>query len=194
MTNSTTVSAQPDDATAAISALVTAFTNDPFIRWMFPKSDQYLSAFPRVLHYFAGAAFGSGTAYMSEDSSAAALWLPPGVSPDEDGLGQVLEDQVDPAMQDQVFAVMEQVGAGHPEAAHWYLPAMGVDPRSQGQGTGSVVLGDSLGVCDQTCSLAYLESTNPANIPFYRRHGFEIVGEIQVDGSPLLTRMLRKAA
>jgi len=194
MTPRSTVPARHDEATLTIATLVTAFANDPFIRWMFPRADQYLSAFPRVLHFFAGAAFDSRTAYRSADFSGAALWLPPGVSPDEEGLGQVLVDHVDEAMQEQVFAVMEQVGAGHPEAPHWYLPAMGVDPIRQGLGLGSSVLDHSLGFCDQTCRLAYLESTNPANIPFYRRHGFEVVGEIQIDGSPLLTRMLRKAA
>ena len=194
MTPQTTVPALHDAAARTIATLVTAFADDPFIRWMFPLADQYLSAFPRVLHYFAGAAFDSGSAYRTADFSGAALWLPPGVSPDENGLGQVLADHVDPAMQEQVFAVMEQVGGGHPEAPHWYLPAMGVDPIRQGLGLGSSLMGHTLGLCDQTCRLAYLESTNPANIPFYQRHGFQVVGEIQIDGSPVLTRMLRGAA
>lgn len=194
MTPQATVPALHDEAARTISTLVTAFAADPFIRWMFPRADQYLMAFPRVLQFFAGAAFESDTAYRSVDFIAAVLWLPPGVSPDEEGLGQVLVDHVDAAMQDQVFAVMEQVGAGHPAAPHWYLPAMGVDPIRQGSGIGSAVLDHSLARCDQTCRLAYLESTNPANIPFYQRHGFEVVGEIQIDGSPVLTRMLREAA
>lgn len=194
MTPQSTVPALHDEAARAISTLVTAFADDPFIRWMFPWADQYLSAFPRVLKFFAGAAFDSATAYRSADFSGAALWLPPGVSPDEECLGQVLADHVDPAMQDQVFAVMEQVGEGHPEAPHWYLPAMGVDPIRQGAGIGSAVLDHSLACCDLTCRLAYLESTNPANIPFYQRHGFKVVGEIQIDGSPVLTRMLREDA
>lgn len=194
MTPQATVPALHDEAARTISTLVTAFAADPFIRWMFPRADQYLLAFPRVLQFFAGAAFDSDTAYRSADFCSAVLWLPPGVSPDEEGLGQVLANHVDAAMQEQVFAVMEQVGAGHPEAPHWYLPAMGVDPIRQGSGIGSEVLDHSLARCDQTCGLAYLESTNPANIPFYQRHGFEVVGEIQIDGSPVLTRMLRETA
>jgi ribosomal protein S18 acetylase RimI-like enzyme len=194
MTPQATVPALHDEAARTISTLVTAFAADPFIRWMFPKADQYLLAFPRVLQFFAGAAFDSRTAYRSPDFSGAALWLPPGVSPDEEGLGQVLVDHVDAAMQEQVFAVMEQVGGGHPEAPHWYLPAMGVDPIHQGLGLGSTLMDHSLDLCDQTCRRAYLESTNPANIPFYQRHGFEVVGEIQIGGSPVLTRMLREAA
>jgi ribosomal protein S18 acetylase RimI-like enzyme len=194
MTSQETIAAQSDEADKTISTLVTAFASDPFIRWMFPRADQYIEAFPRVLQYFAGAAFGNQSAYRSVNFGGAALWLPPGVSPDEEGLGQVLVEHVNEDMQEQVFSVMEQVGGGHPEAPHWYLPAMGVDPIYQRSGVGSSVLDHSLRRCNQTCELAYLESTNPANIPFYQRHGFEVVGEIQIDGSPVLTRMLRTAA
>ncbi len=181
-----------DDTAGVIATLVTAFVGDPFIRWMFPQPEQYLSAFPLVLKYFAGAAFENRTAYRSMEMSGAALWLPPGVAPDEAGLGQVLQDHVDGDRQAQVFAVLEQVGAGHPEAPHWYLPAMGVDPRVQGSGHGRALLRVSLDACDRSCGLAYLESTNPANVPFYRRHGFDVIGEIRIDGSPALTRMLRE--
>ena len=104
----------------------------------------------------------------------------------------MLQDHIDAERQGQVFAVMEQVGAGHPEDLHWYLPAMGVDPRVQGKGYGAALLNKSLSACDTSCRLAYLESTNPINVPFYQRHGFEVIGEIQIDGSPVLTRMLRE--
>ena len=193
MSNRSVELATQDDSASIIATLVTAFVDDPFIRWMFPKPETYLTAFPMVLKYFAGAAFDTRTAYQAQEAKGAALWLPPGVSPDEEGLGQVLEDHVDAERQEQVFAVMEQVGAGHPEDAHWYLPAMGVDPKEQGKGFGAALLGESLGICDTSRRLAYLDSTNPRNVPFYQRHGFEVVGEIQIDGSPVLTRMLRLA-
>lgn len=40
---------------------------------------------------------------------------------------------------------------------------------------------------------AYLESSNPRNISLYERHGFEVVGEIQVGKSPVMTPMIRAA-
>ncbi|MGH9960925.1 MAG: GNAT family N-acetyltransferase, partial [Pyrinomonadaceae bacterium] len=46
--------------------------------------------------------------------------------------------------------------------------------------------------CDHDQKLAYLESTNPRNIPLYERHGFELLGTIQVGTSPRLFPMLRK--
>lgn len=191
MTRQAVEIATEDDRASVTAALVTAFARDPFLRWLFPDPGTYLQAAPRVFQYFAGGAFARKSAYRTQDRTGAALWLPPGVSPDEEGLGMVLQTNIGAKRLDTVFAVMEEVGAGHPDEPHWYLPAIGVDPMAQGKGFGSALLAESLNVCTQTCTPAYLESTNPANIPLYLRHGFEVVGEIQVGGSPVLTRMLR---
>jgi hypothetical protein len=45
--------------------------------------------------------------------------------------------------------------------------------------------------CDREGLPAYLESSNPRNIPLYQRHGFEVLGTIQLDASPPITPMLR---
>lgn len=188
-----TILASPGEFERVISALVAAFIADPFIRWLFPDAKQYMTFFPQVLKYFAGAAFEHGGAYRSDDFRSAALWLPPGVEPDEDSLASVMEQGVEREIQADAFAVLEQVGASHPAMPHWYLPAIGVDPVMQRKGYGSVLMDRGVSVCDDQHVTAYLESTNPANIPLYERFGFEVVGEIQVNGSPVLTRMLRKA-
>ena len=193
MSNSTVVSAQPLDREQSVASLVTAFTLDPFIRWMFPEPCQYLTYFPEVLKYFAGGAFDNASAYRSKDYFAAALWLPPGVSPDEESLGKVMEEGVDPALQSEVFAVLEQVAMSHPQDEHWYLPAIGVDPMYQGQGYGSALLERGLEVCDHNHLAAYLEASNPLNIPLYQRFGFEVIGEIQAGSSPAITPMFRAA-
>jgi GNAT superfamily N-acetyltransferase len=62
----------------------------------------------------------------------------------------------------------------------------------QCKGYGSVLMDHGVSVCDNQNIAAYLESTNPANIPLYERFGFEVVGEIQVGASPVITRMLRE--
>lgn len=181
------------DYDRSIAALVTAFVSDPFIRWMFPDARQFLTYFPQVLKFYGGRAFDSGSAYRSEDFGAAALWLPPGVSPDEEALGAVLQEGVDGELQEEVFAMLDQAGASHPEVSHWHLPVIGVDPRHQGRGYGSALLARGLEVCDLGHVAAYLEATNPANIPLYKRFGFEVVGEIQVGSSPAITPMFRAA-
>lgn len=193
MTGATVTSASEMDRERSIAALVAAFVSDPFIRWMFPEPRPYLVYFPQVLKFFAGRAFDNRSAYRSEDFKAAALWLPPGVSPEEEALGRVMEEGVDGKLLGEVFAVLEQVGGSHPQVEHWYLPAMGVDSRCQGKGYGSALLAHGLEVCDRGHVAAYLEATNPANIPLYERFGFQVVGEIQAGSSPAITPMFRAA-
>jgi hypothetical protein len=47
--------------------------------------------------------------------------------------------------------------------------------------------------CDRDGKLVYLESTNPSNLPFYGRYGFDLLGTIQVvEAVPLIFPMLRR--
>jgi ribosomal protein S18 acetylase RimI-like enzyme len=80
----------------------------------------------------------------------------------------------------------------HPSEPHWYLPLIGVDPFHQGKGYGAALMQYGRIPCDRDRTLAYLESTNPKNISLYERHGFELLGTIQVGTSAPLFPMLRK--
>lgn len=181
------------DRDKAMATLVTAFTADPLIRWLFPDAYRFLKYFPQFNNYFAGSAFDHNSAYRSDDFGATALWLPPGAGPDEEALGAVIAEGVDGSRQEEVFAVFEQAKASHPGVAHWYLPTIAVDPLRQGKGYGSALLAHGLEVCDRSHIAAYLESTKPANIPFYKRFGFEVLKTIQVGSSPPITPMFRTA-
>jgi len=68
---------------------------------------------------------------------------------------------------------------------------IGVDPPYQGRGYGAALLKYGLEQCDRDHAAAYLASTNPRNVPLYQRHGFEVLGKIQVGSSPPLVPMLR---
>jgi len=177
----------------AIAALVTAFGQDPVMRWAFPDPQQYLTHFPEFARLFGGRAFESGTAYCAGDFVATALWLPPGVQPDEEGLVGLLQRVVTERQREAVFAILEAADEYHPAEPHWYLPLLGVDPMRQGQGYGSALLARALEQCDAAGLPAYLESSNERNIPLYERHGFEVVGAIQAGDSPTLWPMRRAA-
>ena len=63
---------------------------------------------------------------------------------------------------------------------------------NQGKGIGSALLVPGLAQCDETGLPAYLESSKHSNIAFYRRHGFEVTGEIQLPlGGPPIWPMWR---
>ena len=180
------------DAERCLAVLALAFSSDPPCRWAWPYPQQYLEAFPRFARAFGGGAIEHGTANYYEGFSGVALWLPPGVAPDEASLVRVIQDTVAAARRDAMFAMFEQMDAFHPRAAHWHLPLIGVDPAHQGKGIGSALLRHALNASDSQKVLAYLEATSPQNVPLYERHGFEALGSIQVADSPPVVPMLRK--
>ncbi len=183
----------PSHDEQAVAALVTAFTADPAVRWMYPDARQYLDHFPDFVRAFGGRAFEHGTADSAAGDRAAALWLAPEVGPDEERVGAVLQESIDPERLPEVFAVIEHMAGFHPEEPHWYLPLIGVDPGLHHRGYGSALLRHALDRCDRDGLPAYLESTNDRNIPLYERFGFKVVGQIRTATSPIITPMVRKA-
>lgn len=176
-----------------VDVITLAFATDPIARWAFPNSQQYLEYFPNFIRLFGGRAFETETAYYVNGFSAAALWLPPNVQPDEDALIALFQNTVSRDLQDDLFAFFEQMGKFHPQEPHWYLPMIGTDPMRQNKGYGSMLMRQALVVCDRDRLPAYLESSNPRNITLYMRHGFEIVGTIQAGSSPPMFAMRRAA-
>jgi ribosomal protein S18 acetylase RimI-like enzyme len=176
----------------AVSAIVRAFSADPVARWMYPDSQHYWEYLPSFVKAFAGAAFEHRSADFVDGYSAAALWLPPGIHPDDDALFTLLRHSVPERDQPGVFALFEQMDGNHPAEPHWYLPMIGVDPEQQGKGYGSALLQHALARCDADGKLAYLESTSLKSLRLYERHGFELLGTIQVGSSPPLFPMVRK--
>lgn len=182
-----------EERSRCTAALGAAFIADPLLRWMFPDAEQYLTTFPKLMLPFGGAAFDLGTAHRTDDFRGVALWLPPGVAPDEETLGAVMEEGVTADLRGEVLELFEQVGAVHPQIEHWYLPAIGVDPIRQGRGYGSALLAHALAEVDRDDQPAYLESSNPRNVPLYERFGFEVIAELQAASSPTIHAMLRPA-
>ena len=67
-------------------------------------------------------------------------------------------------------AVMDRA---HPHGEHVYLWLLAVDPASQRGGVGRALLRR---VFDEAEAPVYLETANPANVPYYASNGFEEIG------------------
>lgn len=179
---------------AARAAVLMGFSTDPVARWMYPDAAEYFGHFPTFIRGLAGKSFEAGSANATDDNSGAALWLPPGVESDEEVLTNLILQTTEGQIQSDLFGLIEQMGANHPNEPHWYLPMIGVDTRMQNRGVGSALMRYSLERCDRDGLPAYLESSNPRNISLYRRFGFEVTGEIQAGSSPTMYPMVRRPA
>jgi len=181
------------DEDAVMAVLELAFATDPPMRYIFARPADYAGGFRRLAAVHGAASLKAGAAYLAEDGAAAAIWTPPGVSGDVEAIGPLVQELALP----ERLPVLAQVGDAlrryHPDEPHWYLAMIGVDPMRQGRGLGSTLLEASLAHVDADGGLAYLESSNPKNVPLYERYGFEVMGLIQPEDFPPLTPMLRPA-
>ena len=184
---------EPAEREQVTEIQVLAFAADPVIRWLWPEADGYLRHFPELVHAFGGRAFDHGTAHVTADFRGGALWLPPGVGPDDEGLEAIARERVEESIRSELFAIFEQMAESVPAEPHWHLAFIGVDPFWLGNGVGAALLEYALDRIDAQGGQAYLESTNPRNLTLYQRHGFEVVREIRVGGAPPMFPMLRAA-
>ncbi|MEZ5889947.1 MAG: GNAT family N-acetyltransferase [Xanthobacteraceae bacterium] len=180
------------DEDRAIATIVLAFAADPIARWTWPRSHDYLASMPEFVRAFAGRAFTSGNAWCTDECTGTALWLPPGLAPDEETLAELMQNTVAPAVLGEIAAGFEQMTKYHPHEPHWYLPLIGVDPAHQGKGHGDALMAHALARCDRERMPAYLESTNPRNMSLYLRHGFAPLGTIRIGSAPPLVPMVRQ--
>ena len=186
------------DVRALSRTLGRAFYEDPIMRWMLPDDKQRATGLPRMFaamtrrHFLAGG--GVEIATKGSDIGAATLWDPPGRWQQSrlDGLLMmpafiwVFRSRVKAAQE-----VAEVMKAEHPEEPHWYLCAIGSDPTVRGAGFGQALMRSRLDRCDAEHAPAYLESTKQETVPYYMRFGFEVTGEIKLDGGPSMWPMWR---
>ena len=188
------------DAERAIAALTLAFATDPVVRLFYPDPRDHLTHFPEMMRILIHHAIDCRSAYVVDGFSAAAIWFPPAdAAADADSdkarrrrLDALIEETASRDGNDDLFAALGKMGKYHLDVPHWYLHAIGVDPHHQNEGLGSVLMEHALPQCDADGVLSYLESSNPKNVPFYLRHGFEVMQVVQVGTSPTFTLMVRE--
>ena len=181
-----------ENAPDVLATITLAFVSDGPCRFLFPHPHDYLKYFPKFVEGFGGRAFENSGAYYLDGHVGAALWLPPGVHSDDEGLDELFATTMSECHRQATNDVLGQMAGYHPKEPHWHLTMIGVDPLERHKGYGSALLEAGLIPCDEARQTAYLESTNPRNIPLYERFGFEVVGTIDLGKCPPIYPMVRK--
>lgn len=188
-----------DDVPELSGVLARAFFDDPVAMHLIPSARRRpggLRSFFRIQLRKDLIPFGG--VYTTEDLAGAAMWAPPG-KPAPSPIGMLLSVlPVAPYVLGRHFGrtirSLAQVEAIHPKEPHWYLATLGTEPTRQGEGIGSALLRPVLERCDEDGARAYLESSKESNVPFYRRHGFEVTGKVRLGGGPDIWLMWRDPA
>lgn len=176
----------PSDDRTISDVLARAFWDDPVFTWLLPKESSRYAHAERFFRSEIRALRRRGQVLTTPDLSGAGLWAEPGRwqnSPRDlltagPRLAFSLGRRVPGAMR-----VLSTIERAHPQERHWYLAVLGTDPNRRGRGVGSTLIESVLATCDAEGLPAYLESSKESNIPFYRRHGFEVTDELSFPGT-----------
>jgi ribosomal protein S18 acetylase RimI-like enzyme len=187
---------------AAGELLARAHFDDPGSRYIIPEDEARARLSPKL--FTASVRFGYlyGLCHTTAGSMVGAtMWLPPGRT--DRPLWKMIRSGLFSAyLRVGINRVRRGLNYIHsteewhrrfaPEP-HWYLFLIGVEPRLQGQGIGSVLLRPVLARADEQHLPCYLETGNGRNVAFYEKHDFAVVYEADIPkGGPDIWCMLRK--
>ena len=78
------------DRQKILNTVLMGFSSDPLVRWMCPEAYNYV-LFLEFFDGFGGAAIEHDSAYIVDGFKGTALWLPPGIEPDEEKVVKEIE-------------------------------------------------------------------------------------------------------
>jgi ribosomal protein S18 acetylase RimI-like enzyme len=183
------------DLDALGAALADAFTDDPMMAWIYPDP----ATRPALMRTFMDLAieigFPHGHTYGVGANLGGAIWSPPDIDLFDDAtitrFFDVLGEQIGPRAE-EVGGGLLQINEHHPhDEPHFYLFVLGTSRAQQGGGLGSKMMREVLDRCDRQGLGAYLESSNTRNVPFYERHGFKVLAEVQLSDEFIARPMWR---
>ena len=202
VTQTPIVSLEGTQISGAGKVLGRAFWDDPAAIYIMPddakRAEQLAWFMTNAAHY--GDLFGSVDT-TAEKVEGAAIWLPPEEThvSDEKMSEAGFDELPDRLGEDgyerfgNMFGRMDELHERDVPEPHWYLFILGVDPPRQGQGLGSAIIRRGLARADEEGLPCYLETMKARNVPFYQKHGFEVVvDEIVPNGGPRLWTMKRQ--
>ena len=188
------------DLPAIGETLARAFENDPLWGWAFESAsrERKLASLSTVFGFFAGAALDFGWVRVTDGAEAVALWIPPG-SPemkpaDEARMPGVIAAACEPEPAARVMEMLDAFERNHPhEPPHFYLSLLATHPDHAGKRLAVGLVADNLAEMDAADppAAAFLESSNPRNVPRYERLGFRPTREVELVAGLTGTQMWR---
>lgn len=191
--------ASAQDSGEVVSILTSAFYDDPTWSWAFPDPATRAEQHRRLWELFVQGALRYPWVWLTPDNTATSLWIPPDgteFSTEQEMVMETTLTEICGAGASRVIHTFEMFEQAHPRGVpHYYLTLLGTHAEHRGHGYGLGLLADNLRQIDETGMPSYLEASNPANVPLYMRHGFEVLSSFKVpDGGPEVFTMWRDPA
>ncbi|HUC04318.1 MAG TPA: GNAT family N-acetyltransferase [Acidimicrobiales bacterium] len=171
----------------ALPALVRAFWDYEETVHLLPSARRRRRVLPRYLLSDLCDARRAGQLWVVAEGSdilGAAAWLAPGAYPVSPWRQVAQGAHLAPALPWGLGTLREawrgrDVNRRHHAGfrPHYWLMALGVEPRRQGEGLGSSLLAPVLELADESATGCFLFTARPANTAWYERFGFRVQAE-----------------
>jgi GNAT superfamily N-acetyltransferase len=185
------------DRAPVIEVLCDGFYDNPLLAWIFPDPDTRLEALREWFELWLGVYGDEALLFLTEDAGAAALWAVPNASGLDGDSMPAFVAMIERWNGDRTGLVLQGLGAigEHPDQPFWYLNSIAARRGQRASGLGAQLLVPMLERADREGLPVYLESSNPRNLTFYDRHGFEHWGpRLEMpEGDAPVQRMWRPA-
>jgi ribosomal protein S18 acetylase RimI-like enzyme len=194
-----TDSATPADVPPIRSLLAAAYHNDPLSAWMFPDPTTRPHAIASwfglfVEQYIAGA--HTSVIRDGDELVAVALWRLPDDTPltsdGVPGIAGLLDALAGPQRGAKIADGLHGVEAVVPDQPHAYLNFIAVAQSHRRQGLGRQVFAPLFDAAESAGLFVHLETTDPANWPFYDALGFEETARLAIGGGKVVLRAMRR--
>lgn len=190
-------SATSGDLGPISTSLAAAFADDPVWEWLLPTGRNGGPGAVRIFRWLTALQLRHRSVWTLPDAAATAVWAPPGNRrPPTPEVLRALPGLVGAlGVRGLVrLAKLGELERLHPPEPHWYLALLGTHPEYQGLGLGTAAVAPGILAADHEGLGCYLESSKEANLAFYHRLGFAVVGIHDVGGGsgPRLWRMWRE--
>ena len=176
--------AEERDVEGVVTTLVGAFFDDPLWSWAFSTPSRRRAQHEEAFTALVTSAVAHAWVWTTADYGAVSVWIPPGepeLTADQASDFAALLDRVAPDRAEALATLFTCFDTSHPRGEpHFYLSLLGTDPARRGEGLGMGLLRANLEQIDSLGAPAYLESSNPVNVPRYQSVGFEVLFEQDV--------------
>ncbi len=176
-----------------------AFFEAPLHKYYIPDHAERRRFLPQFFLRLVRMGYLFGETYATPDSTGMAFWIRPGEILGDEQNERAGLNEIPAICGEEPFArvsiVFDAIAGLHKEHAtgdHWSLALLGVDVPYQGKGLGSALLQPVLEKADADGVTCYTDTANPKNVPFYRRHGFEVVVDTVEPSSGLCLWFFRR--
>ncbi|MEJ5996264.1 GNAT family N-acetyltransferase [Pedobacter sp. Du54] len=176
--------AQPNDKDRAVEILTYAFDQNASVNFIVKQDELRLIRIKKLMEYAFEVCYRFGKVVLSDDRKACALLLYP-------DLKKMTIELVSHDLKLIIWSIgvcnvvkaikrEAKIKAVQPRVRMAYIWFIGVEPKYQKFGLGKKLMNEVIIACQQENRPIYLETSTLANLPWYKKFGFEVYDMLEL--------------